>query len=112
MIIIVSISLHTVDVTPPIVQLKAEPIMSDNGLSIRLSWSFSENASAICELHSPSMLNVTIIPCLKNTVLLSYSLESYSLSIQDMDIEGNVAEPVQLTWSIGETVMHSNYYLN
>ena len=93
--------------TPPsIVQLKAEPVISDNGLSI--SWNFSENASAICELHSPSMLNVTTIPCLKNTVLLSYSLEGYSLSIQGMDIEGNVAEPVQLTciWSIGKTVMH------
>ena len=80
--------------------------MSNEGLSI--SWYFSENASAICELHSPSMLNVTTIPCLKNTVLLSYSLEGYSLSIQGTDIEGNVAEPVQLTWSIGKTVMHSN----
>ena len=80
--------------------------MSDEGLSI--SWYFSENASAICELHSPSMLHVTTIPCLKNTVLLSYSLEGYSLSIQGTDIEGNVAEPVQLTWSIGMTVMHPN----
>ena len=81
--------------------------MSDEGLSI--SWNFSENASAICELYSPSMLNITTIPCLKNTVLLSYSLEGYSLSIQGTDIEGNVAEPIQLTWSIGKTIMHSNY---
>ena len=80
--------------------------MSDEGLFI--SWNFSENASAICELHSPSMLSITTIPCLKNTVLLSYSLEGYSLSIQGTDIEGNVAEPIQLTWSIGKTVMHSN----
>jgi hypothetical protein len=90
-------------VTPPKVQLKA-PVISDEGLSI--SWNFSENATSICELHSPSMLNVTTIPCLRNTVLLSHSLEGYSLSIQGTDIEGNVAEPVKLTWSIGKTVTH------
>ena len=78
--------------------------MLNEGLSI--SWNFSENASAVCELHSPSMLNVTTIPCLKNTVLLSHSLEGYSLSIQATDIEGNVAEPVQLTWSTGKIIMH------
>jgi hypothetical protein len=90
-------------VTPPKVQLKA-PVMSDEGLFI--SWNFSENATAICELLSPSKLNVTTIPCLKNTILLSHSLEGYSLSIQGTDIEGNVAEPVQLTWSVGKTVTH------
>ena len=97
--------LHTVDVTPPKVQLKT-PVMLNEGLSI--SWDFSENASAVCELHSPSMLNVMTIPCLENTVtvLLSHSLEGYSLSIQATDIEGNVAEPVQLTWSIGKIIMH------
>ena len=81
--------------------------MSVEGLSI--SWNFSENASAISELYSPSMLNVMTIPCLKNTVLLSYSLEGYSLSIWGTDIEGNVAEPIQLMWSIGnlKIVMHS-----
>lgn len=91
--------------TPPEVQLKA-PVMSDEGLSI--SWGFSENASAICELHSPSMLNVTTvtIPCLKNTVLITHSLDGYSLSIQGTDIEGNVAEPLQVEWNIGKIDIH------
>jgi hypothetical protein len=43
---------------------------------------------------------------LRNTVLLSYSLEGSSLSIQGTDIEGNVAEPVQLTWSTGKVITH------
>ena len=41
-IYIVSVLLHTVNVTPPKVQLKT-PVMSDEGLSI--NWNFSENAS-------------------------------------------------------------------
>jgi hypothetical protein len=93
-------------VTPPEFQLKV-PVISNEGLSI--SWNFSENATAVCELRSPSMLNVTTIPCLKNTVLLSHSLEGYSLSIRGTDIEGNVAESVQLTWSIGKTVTGMHY---
>ena len=92
--------MHAADVTPPEIQLKA-PVISDEGLSV--SWDFNEEASAICELHSPSMLNVTTIPCSNNAILLPYTEEGYSLSIQGMDVVGNVAEPVQLTWSIGKT---------
>ena len=91
---------HAADVTPPKVQLKA-PVMSDEGLSV--SWDFSEEASANCELHSPSMLNVTTIPCSNNALLLPYTEEGYSLFIQGTDVEGNVADSVQLTWSIGKT---------
>ena len=87
--------------TPPKVQLKA-PVVSAEGLSV--SWDFSEEASTICELHSPSMPNVTTIPCLKNTVLLTHSQEGYSLFILGTDMKGNEAEPVQLTWSIGKIV--------
>ena len=94
--------MHAADVTPPKIQLKA-PAMSDKGLSV--SWDFSEEASAICELYSPSMLNGSIVPCLNNAVLLPYqSDKGYSLFIQGTDMKGNVAEPVQLTWSIGKTI--------
>lgn len=76
-------------------------VISDEGLS--LSWAFNEEASAICELHSPSMLKGTIVSCSNNYVLLPYADEGYSLFIQGTDMEGNVAEPAQLTWSIGKT---------
>ena len=76
-------------------------VISDEGLS--LSWAFNEEASAICELHSPSMLKGTIVSCSNNYVLLPYANEGYSLFIQGTDMEGNVAEPAQLTWSIGKT---------
>ena len=89
--------------TPPKVLLKT-PAMSDEGLSV--SWNFNENASATCELHSPSMLNVTTIPCLENTVLIKHSLEGYSLFVQGTDNTGNVAESVRITWNIGKIVMH------
>ena len=77
------------------------PVISDEGLA--LSWAFKEDASAICELHSPSVLNGTIVPCSNNYVLLPYADEGYSLFIQGTDKEGNVAEPAQFTWSIGKT---------
>ena len=57
-------------------------------------------------VNSPSMLNVTTIPCLKNTVLITHSLDGYSLSIQGTDIEGNVAEPLQVEWNIGKIDIH------
>ena len=78
------------------------PIMTDKGVA--LTWSFDEEATSICELHLPTMLNQTTVACLNNAVLLPYA-EGYSLSIQAVDMEGNVAGPVQLTWSIGKTVI-------
>ena len=89
----------TADVTPPKVELKA-PVMSDEGIAVR--WIFNEEASSICEIHAPSMLNVTTVPCLNNTVLFTYTQEDYALYIQGIDVEGNVADPVQVTWSNGK----------
>ena len=92
-------TLHRADVTPPKVQLKTMvPVISDDGIA--LTWSFDEEAVTICELHPPSMLNKTTVPCSNNAVLLPYATEGYILSIQGTDMGGNVAEPVQLTWSV------------
>ena len=89
--------------TPPKIQLKAmAPVITDEGIA--LGWAFDEEASSVCELYSPSMLNETIVPCLNNAVLLPNTEQGYSLFIQGTDVEGNVADPVQLTWSIGKTV--------
>ena len=75
--------------------------MSNEGIAV--SWVFNEEAFSTCELHFPATLNVSTVPCFNNTVMLTYAEEGYSLFIQGIDVEGNEAEPVRLTWSIGKT---------
>ena len=81
------------------------PVISDEGFIIALTWEFNEEAASVCKLHSLATLNETIVSCSNNAVLLPYSEEGYSLSIQGTDMEGNVAEPAQLIWSIGKTII-------
>ena len=94
-----STSLFAADVTPPRLQISS-PVISNEGITLR--WSYDEEAVSLCELQAPSMLTMTTIPCSGNVFLLTNDLKGSSLFIQGMDVAGNVAAQIQLTWNVGK----------
>ena len=99
-LILIVLFFFIVDITPPTLRFINAPYYSNS--HVTFSWVYSEEASSLCTLQSPS--EISMVPCNQSVTLTNLREGLHTLYIQATDLAGNVARTVRRSWTVGESI--------